>query len=242
MPILTASAAQKASPRPGALRLADAFQRFGDRRLTTITALRGLPDAAQWLAVDPRIAWYASDDPTIASTLTQRARHDGIAVAPAGPGVAIVVAPTDRVSGHLRNGLVQAGCALMTADQRQDRWTCLVTQGESILSAARRDVRSGKSAEAYSDLVAIKRLCETPGDQAMSDALAKPIGTATAHLAAQMDGDAPASINAALIAAYCKDLDLGSAYAVLILAAATDPDVAYTLGLAAETVTARPIH
>ncbi len=188
---------------PGALRLADAFQRFGDRRLDTVKAVRTMSPAGQWLSVDPRIAWYPTLDPNVTRHLTARAQADGVAVTRMGLGCGIIL---ERTAG-VGDGLAQAACMLMPIVERQAQWSRLAAIGADILLAARQAARATGTAEAFPDLITLRRLSERASEDAVRDGLVIPNARATQTLGAERGVEGTANLNAAILAAYQAGLD-----------------------------------
>lgn len=154
---------------PGALRLADAFQRFGDRRHAAMIQARRLSGAGQWLCLDARLTWYASGDPAIAREVGRDAERDGVSLTPFGFGIVV------HDLTQIERGLMRAALRMMSVAARRDRVAEMAQRGEILLGEARRAVRDGVPANAFPELIAIKRICDRAAAAAEDQTAAKAL-------------------------------------------------------------------
>lgn len=148
-------------PLPSALELADAFAAFGERRRDAVTTARALPDAAQWVVVNPRVRWLPDGHPAVPAKLSQhldRVRH----LSPSG---------TPSICGRRSDGnacvvlgrpeaipyeIIHVAQGLVSGELRARIVAQTVRQGETLLAAARDAVRGGAPAADFADLTAIR--------------------------------------------------------------------------------------
>lgn len=148
-------------PLPSALELADAFAAFGERRRDAVTTVRALPDAAQWVVVNPRVRWLPDGHPAVPAKLSEhldRVRHLSPGGTPsicgrrADGNACVVLGRPDAIPHEV----VNVAQGLVSRELRARVFAQTVRQGEELLTAAREAVRGGAPAEDFADLTAIR--------------------------------------------------------------------------------------
>lgn len=219
-------------PQPSALELADAFAAFGERRRDAVTTVRALPDAAQWIVVDPRVRWLPDGHPAVPARLSEhleRVRH----LSPTGtPSIC-----GRRADGHacvvlgradaIPHEVIQVAQGLITRELRGRIVRDLVREGEDLLTAAREAVRTGTPAAEFSDLTAIRDRANSldPGKPEWISAfradLVEPLSAALGEFGISRGLSSDQALRASVYAAYLDrkaTLDPNGAIAMALVA------------------------